>query len=76
MGCGCGVQANTDLRISSKGETYQDLTGKMVLDKSGNQLLIIDAIFDAYKDIIGYTVKNLEQKTLRIFAKDIAQILD
>jgi hypothetical protein len=46
------------------------------LDKSGTQLLILEPIFDAYKDIIGYTVKNLEQKVLRIFAKDIEKVLE
>jgi hypothetical protein len=76
MGCGCGISTNTNLRTSSKGEPYIDLTGKMVLDKSGTQLLILEPIFDAYKDIIGYTVKNLEQKVLRIFAKDIEKVLE
>lgn len=75
MGCGCNSN-NTNLRVSSKGETYQDLTGKMVLDGSGNQLLVLDPIFDAYKDIIGYTVKTLDQRTIRIFAKDIQKVLD
>ena len=75
MGCGC-TSNNANLRVSSKGETYQDLTGKMVLDGSGNELLVLDPIFDAYKDIIGYTVKTLDQKTIRIFAKDIQKVLD
>ncbi len=81
MGCGCtkefgGSTPTGTQRISSKGESYVDLTGKMVEDKNGNQLLVLDPIFDAYKDVIGYTVKTLDQRTLRIFAKDIQKVLD
>lgn len=76
MGCGCGTTANNNLRVSSSGEKYLDLTGKMIIDKSGNQLLIISPIFDSYKDIIGYTAKRLDQSTVRIFAKDIEKVLD
>lgn len=76
MGCGCGAKPSNNLRISSQGETYQDLTGKMIIDRSGNQLLILSPIFDAYKDIIGYTVKTLDQRTERIFAKDVEKVLD
>ena len=76
MGCGCGAKPSNNLRISRQGETYQDLTGKMIIDRSGNQLLILSPIFDAYKDIIGYTVKTLDQRTERIFAKDVEKVLD
>ncbi len=76
MGCGCGASTDTNLRISSQGDTYQDLTGKMILDKSSNQLLILGPIFDSYKDIIGYTAKTLDQRTIRIFAKDVEKVLD
>lgn len=76
MGCGCGSKLNTESGVVSQKENTVDLTGKMILDKSGKELLVLSPIFDAYKDIIGYTVKTLEQTTLRIFSKDVEKILD
>lgn len=52
------------------------LSGKNILDSNGNRLLVSDAIRDIYGDIIGYITLNENGQTVRIFARNVAQIIE
>ena len=51
------------------------LSGKNIIDSSGNRLLVTDAIRDVYGDIVGYITLNASGQTMRIFARNVAQII-
>jgi hypothetical protein len=76
MGCGCNKRAGVTQTSTQTKNQYDDLTGKFILDTSGNKLLVTLPIYDAYKDVVGYTVKNEDGNSLRIFAKNVQKILD
>jgi hypothetical protein len=52
------------------------LSGKNIIDSNGNKLLVTDAIRDVYGDIIGYITLNESGQTIRIFARNVAQIIE
>jgi hypothetical protein len=62
-------------RINRSKETDR-LSGKNIIDSNGNKLLVIDAIRDVYGDIIGYITLNESGQTIRIFARNVAQIIE
>lgn len=62
-------------RINRSKETDR-LSGKNVIDSNGNKLLVTDAIRDVYGDIIGYITLNESGQTIRIFARNVAQIIE
>lgn len=76
MGCGCNKKAQAQHLTKQAMKEYDDLTGKFVLDTSGNKLLVTSPIYDAYKDIVGYTTKNESGNSTRIFAKNVQKILE
>lgn len=75
MGCGCNKGSRTTTTTQTTKQ-YDDLSGKFILDTNGNKLLVISPIYDAYKDIVGYTAKDEQGNSLRIFAKNVQKILD
>lgn len=75
MGCGCNKRSGTAPTTQTKKQ-YDDLTGKFILDTNGNRLLVISPIYDSYKDVVGYTVKDELGNSLRIFAKNVQKILE
>ncbi len=75
MGCGCGNKGSQTTTAHTKKQ-YDDLTGKFILDTTGNKLLVTSPIYDSYKDVVGYTVKNEDGNSLRIFAKNVQKILE
>jgi len=76
MGCGCNKNNQAQPTTTQVKKQYDDLTGKFVLDNSGNKLLVISPIYDSYKDVVGYTVKDENGNSLRIFAKNVQKILE
>lgn len=76
MGCGCNKNNQTQPTTTQIKKQYDDLTGKFVLDNSGNKLLVTSPIYDSYKDVVGYTVKNEDGNSQRIFAKNVQKILE
>ncbi len=47
-----------------------------IVDNMGRKLLIDSPIYDTYNDIIGYVTKNESGNIVRIFAKNIKEILE
>lgn len=76
MGCGCNKNRNVTKPTSVSTTQQENLTGKFVLDQSNRKLLIIEPIFDSYRDIIGYVTKDESQNTIRIFTKNITEVLE
>lgn len=74
--CGCNKlsQGQVGEYVSRRKETDL-LSGKNIRDINGNVLLVTDPIHDVYGDIVGYITKTQEGKTLRIFAKNVAEII-
>jgi hypothetical protein len=74
--CGCN-----NLTVGQMGEPVHrrkeldTLSGKNIKDINGNVLLVTAPIHDVYGDIIGYITKTQEGNTMRIFAKNVAQII-
>ena len=62
-------------RINRSKETDR-LSGKNIIHSNGNKLLVTDAIRDVYGDIIGYITLNESGQTIRIFARNVAQIIE
>ncbi len=75
MGCGCNKGSRSETSTQTTKQ-YDDLSGKFILDTQGNKFLVTSPIYDAYKDIVGYTVKDEQGNSLRIFAKNVQKILD
>jgi hypothetical protein len=75
--CGC-----TKLPLDQVGDRINRakepdrLSGKNIIDSNGNRLLVTDAIRDIYGDIIGYITLNESRQITRIFAKNVAQIIE
>ena len=76
MGCGCNKRAGVSESTAQTKKQYDDLSGKFILDTNGSKLLVISPIYDAYKDVVGYTAKDESGNSLRIFAKNVQKILD
>jgi len=78
MGCGCN-QMNHEQgaqMVSSNPEIISDeLTGKNIRHSTGKILTISSPIRDINGDIIGYITNNQEGKVIRIFAKDVSEVL-
>jgi len=74
--CGCNKLPLNQIgeRINRSKEPDR-LSGKNIIDSSGNRLLVTDAIRDVYGDIVGYITLNVSGQTVRIFARNVAQII-
>lgn len=74
--CGCTRQMDpNDLERTHSKEVSQILN-HWVSDNLGRKLLVQSPIYDVYNDIVGYITKNEKGNTIRIFKKNIQQILD
>ena len=74
--CGCNrLPLNQIGERISRAKEPDRLSGKNIIDSNGNKLLVTDAIRDVYGDIIGYIALNASGQTLRIFARNVAQII-
>ncbi len=74
--CGCtGLPLNQIGERINRAKEPDRLSGKNIIDSNGNRLLVTDAIRDVYGDIIGYITLNESGQIIRIFAKNVAQII-
>ncbi len=78
MSCGCG-QANHE-QITQMSEYRSNvepdsLTGKKIKHSTGKILNITAPIRDVNGTLIGYITNDPEGKVIRIFAKDVAEVL-
>ena len=47
-----------------------------IIDNMNRKLLVQSPIYDSYNDIIGYVTKNESENIVRIFSKNIKEILE
>jgi hypothetical protein len=74
--CGCNnLSLNQIGERINRAKEPDRLSGKNIIDSSGNRLLVTDAIRDVYGDIVGYITLNVSGQTVRIFARNVAQII-
>ena len=74
--CGCNQLTPGQIGETVSRRKEPDLlSGKNIKDINGNRLLVTAPIHDVYGDIIGYITKTEDGKTLRIFAKNGAEII-
>jgi hypothetical protein len=74
--CGCG---SSNLQ-NTQGRTYtkevSPILNKWCIDNLGRKLLISSPIHDMYNDIIGYMTTTESGNVVRIFVKNIKEIID
>lgn len=79
MGCGCGAD-NQEILGADYIQNYKKeqsaIDNKWILDSLDRKLLVSGPIHDIYGDIIGYITKNTEGNIIRIFKKNVKQILE
>lgn len=80
--CGCNksseeIQSRVLLREKniSKREV-STIDNSWIRDSLDRKLLVQGPIHDIYGDIVGYVTKNEDGNIIRIFKKDVKQILD
>jgi hypothetical protein len=74
--CGCNsLPLNQIGERINRAKEPDRLSGKNIIDSNGTRLLVTDAIRDVYGDIIGYITLNESGQTIRIFARNVAQII-
>jgi hypothetical protein len=78
MGClPCHQRSIAQLgEMTSNRKQPDTLSGKNILDSSGNKLLVTSPIRDVYGDIIGYITKKEDGSVMRIFAKNVVEIIE
>jgi hypothetical protein len=78
MSCGCG-QANheqiTQMSESSLNSEPYPLTGRTIRHSTGSILNVTSPIRDVNGSLIGYITNNQEGRIIRIFAKDVVEVL-
>lgn len=73
--CGCNQNANSYEQVPSTRKQQDIMSGKWILDVQNRELYLESPIYDVYGDIIGYITKNKSANIVRIFAKNIVQII-
>ena len=74
--CDCEKRETDIVYLDHYKMEKSSIDNKWVLDNLGRKLLINSPIHDIYGDIIGYVTKSSEGNTVRIFKKNVKQILD
>lgn len=74
MGCGCTSYESLETNTSYR-KKKDEIGGKWVIDVQGRKLYAESPIYDVYGDIVGYITKNESGDIIRIFSKNISQIL-
>jgi hypothetical protein len=74
MSCNCDSYTSYEPNYSYRKQKDK-VSGKWVMDVQGRKLYAEKPIYDVYGDIIGYITKNESGDVLRIFSKNISQIL-
>lgn len=74
--CGCGRNANTDLVQRSHSKEVSTILDKWIKDNLGRKLLVKEPIYDVANDIVGYITESESGNTIRIFRKNVIQVLE
>ena len=74
--CGCGSTNANEIRNMTPSKEVSKILNSWIIDNMGRKLLIDSPIYDSYNDIIGYVTKNESGNIVRIFAKNIKEILE
>lgn len=72
-GCSSASQAEAPNRVNSK--EISNLLNKWIMDIDGRKLLVQSPIYDVYNDIIGFLTKNEDGNVIRIFKRNVAEVL-
>lgn len=73
--CGCNGNINAYEQVPSTGKQQDTMSGKWILDTQNRELYLESPIYDVYGDIIGYITKNKSDNIIRIFSRNIVQII-
>ena len=73
--CGCNGNINVYEQVSNTRKQPDTMSGKWILDIQNRELYLESPIYDVYGDIIGYITKNKSGDIVRIFSKNIVQII-
>lgn len=65
-----------EIRNITHSKEVSKILNSWIIDNMGRKLLIDSPIYDSYNDIIGYVTKNESGNIVRIFAKNIKEILE
>ncbi len=65
-----------EIRNMSPSKETSKILNHWVIDNMGRKLLVDSPIYDNYNDIIGYVTKNESGNIVRIFSKNIKEILE
>ena len=74
MSCNCNSYESYD-PVTPYRKQKDKISGKWVIDVQNRKLYAQGPIYDVYGDIVGYITKNETGDTIRIFSKNISQIL-
>jgi hypothetical protein len=79
--CDCRSESEIQMRSLLRDQTVSKrevslIDNKWIWDNLGRKLLVQGPIHDIYGDIIGYITKSEDGNIIRIFKKNIKQILD
>lgn len=74
--CGCGSSNLQDIQERTYTKEVSSILNKWCIDNLGRRLLINAPIHDVYNDIIGYITVAESGNVVRIFAKNIKEIID
>lgn len=74
MPCNCESYSSYGQNLSYRKKKDR-ISGKWVIDTKERKLYAESPIYDVYGDIIGYITKNESGDVIRIFTKNISQIL-
>jgi hypothetical protein len=73
--CGCNKNISSYEQVPGTRKQQDTMSGKWILDVQNRELYLESPIYDVYGDIIGYITKNKSGDIIRIFSKNIVQII-
>lgn len=74
--CGCSGKVQAEISERRHPKEVSQILNKWIVDNMGRKLLIQTPIYDIYNDIIGYITANESGNVVRIFKKNVKQVLD
>jgi hypothetical protein len=74
--CDCENRISDIIFSDHYKKEVSQIDNKWILDNLGRKLLVTSPIHDIYGDIVGYVTKSTEDNVIRIFKKNVKQILD
>ena len=74
--CNCGAPYSIPGEQRKHSKEISDILNKWCFDNLGRKLLISEPIYDAYNDIVGYITRTESGNIVRIFSKNIQEIID